>query len=474
MSMARSLDDEKYLTERNGWFYYYRRVPTVLRAFYPGNLIRVALNTKSLEVARARRDEMIEADEDYWGQLKLSLRLEKLGERMDTSHAQARYEIAKARALAAGFKFRSMDQLADPTQVEEIVRRVLAVDAKQTSDGRLNPVVVDAVLGGVEAPSVKVSHAMKTYQDEIMVANLRGKSPAQLKLWRQTKDRSLSYFVEVMGDMVIGEIGRDEARAYFKWWNDQVAPIDPDQKPKSPKTANKHFGDMRDLYSKYYSFLGEEDRQNPFRNLSFKTKKSKQKRRLPFSNKWVRERLLETGSMDGLSPEIFLATCIAIETGCRPGEIINLRPEDICLRVKIPHLRIAERDDREQKTDKGSIREIPLMGVALEAAKRAPLGFPKYHDKINSFSAAVSAAFTRRRLFETPEHVFYSFRHAFEDRMKEAGLDYELRMLILGHDNKRPEYGTGGSMAYRLQELRRITHPYPDDFFDAFDALPAS
>jgi integrase len=276
-----------------------------------------------------------------------------------------------------------------------------------------------------------------------------------------------------MGDLPLAEISREEARAYFKWWNDLVAPSDPEEKPKSPKTANKHFGDMRDLYQKYYTFMGEEERQNPFRNLTFRTKKSQQKKRLPFSNTWVRDKFLRTGAMDGLTPELFLTTCMAIETGCRPGELINLRPEDIRLDAKVPHLKIAEREDRQQKTEIGSIREVPLIGVALEAARRAPLGFPKYHDKINSFSAAVSAAFTRRKLFETPDHVYYSFRHSFEDRMKEAELDYELRMLILGHDNKRPEYGIGGSMDYRLKELQKISHPYPTDFFDAFDASPA-
>lgn len=472
--MARTSNDEKYLKKRNGWFYYYRRVPTALLPFYENKLIRVALDTKSTEVAKVRRDELVEADEDYWAQLKLSLKLENLGERMDITHARSRYEIAKARALAAGFKFRPMEQLADPSRIEEIVKRVLAVDGSQTSDGRLNPVMVDAVLGGVQEPTVTVTDAMKIYQNEIMTSSLRGKSPAQLKLWRQTKDRSVRYFIDAIGDMLIADIGRDEARAYFKWWNDQVLPMDPDEKPKSPKTANKHFGDMRDLYQRYYTFIGEEDRQNPFRNLSFKTKRSQQKKRLPFSDKWVRDRILRTGAMDGLTPEIFLITCLAIETGCRPGEIINLRPKDICLNDGVPHLKIAERNDRQQKTDIGSIREVPLMGVALEAAKRAPSGFPKYHDKINSFSAAVGAAFTRRNLFETPEHVFYSFRHAFEDRMKEAGLDYELRMLILGHDNKRPEYGIGGSMVYRLKELQKITHPYPSNFFDAFDAALAA
>lgn len=465
---------ERHLMERSGWYYYYRQVPARLRSFYEGRKIRIALGTQSMEVARLRRDELADADDDYWAQLKLSLDLEKAGEQMDTTFAKKRYEIAKARALAAGFKFRPVDQLADPAQIEDIVRRLMHIENTAASDGSLNPQVIDAVLGGVEPPSVTISEAMQIYQTDIMKAELRGKSPAQLKLWQQTKDRSLRYFTEVMSDMDIGQIEREDAQAYFKWWNDQVLPDDPNEKPKSPKTANKHFGDIRDLYGKYYTFMGDEERPNPFRNLSFKTKKGKQNKRPPFSNDWVRNRILNTGSMDGLTAEIFLITCILIETGCRPGEVINLRREDIRLDAKVPFIQVAERDDRVQKTDKGTIREIPLVGVALEAAKRAPLGFPKYHDKTNSFSAAASAAFTRRKLFETPNHVMYSFRHSMEDRMKEAGIDYELRLLILGHDNKRPEYGTGGSMEYRRSALRQVEHPFPDDYFETFDATHAS
>lgn len=191
--MTKTFRDEQFLRERNGWYHYQRHVPTKLRAFYPSKLIRVTLNTKSIEIAKMRRDELALADDEYWAELKLSLASERSGNQPDTTHAATRYEIAKQRALAAGFKFRPIDQLADPSQIEDIVKRRLAVESSQTSDGRLNPVVVDAVLGGVEEPSVKVSEAMKIYQDEIMVSALRGKSRAQLKLWRQTKDRSLRY-----------------------------------------------------------------------------------------------------------------------------------------------------------------------------------------------------------------------------------------------------------------------------------------
>jgi integrase len=468
--MAKSDDPDRYLLKRNGWYHYQRSVPLKLRGFYDGPLVRCSLQTQSLERAREQRNALAKADDDYWHSLKEKLRLEVAGHAMDIEPATKRYELAKARALSAGFRYKPLHELADPSLIEELVRRSLAIGEQSTADGRVVPEVADAMLGGVEEPKVPVSEAMAIYQTKIAIGELANKSPEQKRLWKATKDRSLNYFIAHKGDVALSEISREDAQDYFNWWNDQIFPADPDVKPKSPKTAARHFGDMRDLYTKYFAYMGEEKRENPFRNLNFKTRKSKSRKYPPFSNKWVRAKILVHEALEGLTEELQLITYILIETGCRHGEVINLRPEDILLDAKVPHIRIAEREDREFKTDEATLREIPLVGVALEAAKRAPQGFPKYHDKSNSFSAALGAAFDRRGLFESPRHVIYSFRHSFEDRMKEAGIDFELRCLLMGHDNKRPEYGTGGSLEYRRNELMKIAHPYPDDLFASFDA----
>jgi hypothetical protein len=50
----------------------------------------------------------------------------------------------------------------------------------------------------------------------------------------------------------------------------------------------------------------------------------------------------------------------------------------------------------------------------------------------------------------------YSFRHSFEDRLKEAGVDDELRRLLMGHAIDRPKYDSGGSLEWRYTELRKI------------------
>lgn len=82
----------------------------------------------------------------------------------------------------------------------------------------------------------------------------------------------------------------------------------------------------------------------------------------------------------------------------------------------------------------------------------------------NLFSASLLRAFRSRKLLPTRDHRIYSFRHSFEKRMLEAGLDYSLRCLLMGHKNSRPQYGDGGSLAYRRDELIRIAHPLDDEF----------
>lgn len=467
--MARDFDGDRYLKVRSGWYYYYRHIPRSVQAFYEGRTIRIALGTKSLEVARMRRDELVQADNAYWSQLKLAVDLEKAGEKLDTTHARKRYEVAKAHAMAAGFAYRPLSQLAETSQLEDIVRRLLSVERAATSDGRLVPAAIDSLLGGVEPPKVSVSEAMEIYQTKIAPPRLIKKSPEQKRLWKATLDRSLRYFVDAIGDLAMTDIAREHGQAYYEFWNGEITPEDPDTKPKSPKTAARHFGDMRNLYTEYFKYMGEEDRPNPFRNLGFKDRRANGRRKVAsFEDKWVREKILVPGWFEDLTDEIFLVPMIILETGCRPGEVINLRPEDIRIDAKIPHLVIPDRDDREVKTET-SVRRIPLVGVSLEAARRASDGFPKYHDKSNGFSAAANAAFRRKKLFPTQDHVIYSFRHSFEDRMKEAGIDYELRLLLMGHKNERPEYGTGGSLEYQRKELLKIAHPVPKGFFAAFD-----
>ena len=113
-----------------------------------------------------------------------------------------------------------------------------------------------------------------------------------------------------------------------------------------------------------------------------------------------------------------------------------------------------------------------MVGVSLEAMRKAPNGFPHYRDKSELLSASLMKAFKSRELFPTPDHRIYSFRHSFEKRMLEAGIDYGLRCILMGHHNTRPSYGDGGALSYRRDELLKIVHPVPEDTILAIRKLP--
>jgi|GEM_PF-2603328 len=63
-------DENRYLQLRNdGRWHYVRRVLGKYREFDQRTFIRKGLDTKSVDVARARRDLFVEADNLYWASL---------------------------------------------------------------------------------------------------------------------------------------------------------------------------------------------------------------------------------------------------------------------------------------------------------------------------------------------------------------------------------------------------------------------
>ena len=137
-----------------------------------------------------------------------------------------------------------------------------------------------------------------------------------------------------MGDMAIGDITRDHAREYLSWWVDRVVHGDATGRHYSPNTANRRIGDMRKLYSDYYLHMGQEDRPNPFRRLYIREKKKPPQP--AYEDKWVRNKILIPGALNGIAEDIVYPILMMIETGCRPSEIINLHPEDTVLDHPVP------------------------------------------------------------------------------------------------------------------------------------------
>ena len=452
----------KYLYLRGEYWNYKRNVPKQFTHVEPRTRIRVALNTHSLDLARAKRDALVIADDNYWQALAIEAEA-KGGVTEATRQVQdLLYKAASSRALAHGFTYKPVAQLTDERAIEELMERTEEL-AKNYTPGAKPPLTeTAALLGGIEKPgsgSIRVSEVFDLYVSEIAFDAQRKKSKAQRKSWEKAKRTSITYFIQAIGDLEIGEIQRLHALDYRNWWANRISNGDDKGERPTPYTANRHVGNIRTLYREYFAYKGEEDRSNPFRRLSFKEDRTTKKKRPPFETDWIRNKILTPGIFDTINEDARRIFYALIETGARPSEICNLRPENIRLDAPVPYLAIREAKSREIKAE-ASDRDIPLVGISLAAMKLHPNGFPRYFDKETSLSAILMKALKTRQLLPTDKHKVYSLRHSFEKRMLEAGLEYDLRCTLMGHKNERPDYGDGGSLEFRRAELMKIVLPY--------------
>lgn len=443
-------DPDRFLSQRAGNFLYKRRVPKdVLDLDERAPIVRISLKTSDRGKARALRDAYEQSDNEFWASLVKG---------DGTEASKARHKAAVARAKALGFAYRPVADLAATEAVEAILRRIEAVP-----QGKSEKPAGLALLGAAGDNDQTIRDALQTYFDTIAPDQIRLKSEEQRKRWKAKRLASVETFIALVGNLRMGEIGRDNAQRFHSFYMERIAPPGGAKPSATPNFGNQKIGHLRTLYREWFAYMGMPDRRNPFDKLSFSERKGRHAPRPAFSTGFIRDHLLKPGELAALNDEARNLVLAMIETGARPAELCNLTPSDIRLDADVPFIRVAPRldpeDPREIKTD-SSVRDIPLVGVSLEAMKLHPHGFPRYADASTSLSNLVNKYLRTNKLIEKPRQTLYSLRHAFEDRMKEGGIDEELRRILFGHSIDRPRYGTGGSMAWRRDELLKIALPF--------------
>ncbi len=443
-----AVDLDRHLSQRNGFYSYKRRVPLAIGELderYP--TIRLALGTRDLGEARAKRDAHERADDLLWA---------SLSEGGDQLLAEARYKSAVARATALGFTYRHLSSILLEESGADILSRLRALqDTKPSSPQEA------AILGGLSQPPVSLRRAFDIYVEEIVADEIIGKSEGQRGMWLRTKKRAVTTFEEVCGEKNLLAITREDALKFYNWWREKIAPKSKAKPTHSASSGNRDIGNLRVLYDRYCQHVGMDGFKNPFNGLSFAEKLKKS--RPPFPTDWIISKIFKPGALATLNEEARAIVLMIAETGCRPSEIANLTAGQIFLGDAVPHIQIEPRmdpdDPREIKTG-SSIRAVPLVGVALDVMKKFPQGFSRYKDKETHMSNTLNKYFRENGLFPTAKHVIYSLRHSFEDRMKVAGFDTELRMMLMGHMIDRPKYGAGGTLEWKHREMIKIALPF--------------
>lgn len=423
------------ITKDRGYWYFVKRVPKRFSHVDKRIQVRRALWTDSERDARAKAPAVEAEFMAYWEALAA-------GRKHD---AAAAYEAAKRLAIARGFSYRPAVELADAS-LEELVARLETLTGKDIATG--NDIEVSAVLGGAEVPSVSLTAAFEDFCRFAAVDRLAGKSEAQKKRWRKTREWSIKSFVTVCGDLPIAEIKRSDAQ---KFRDHLAARIEDNNLDRN--TANKQIGQLANLFQAWVEYHALE-LSNPFAKLGFK-ERSKKTTGVPYSVEFIRDRLLQESALSGLNDEAREVLLVMINTGARPSEVLGGR---FMIDDPVPYLDICADGNRELKTET-TARKIPLLGVSLDAACRIVDrgGISRYSDNSSSWSAAANKYLQNNGLRETPAHTAYSLRHSFEDRMTEAGVDDRIRAELMGHKYDRPDYGRGGSLEVRRKALEPIS-----------------
>jgi integrase len=428
------MSDGQYLTKRNGVWHYYRRVPVDYAHLDKRGDIKLSTKIKVAQDRAGTKAGRVAArlnatQEAYWRGLA------------DNKASEARQVYADAVKLARSL---GLDYLPPAAWSQQPISEVVARIEMAAVDGRMdNPSLRKAILGGVAKPEITLSSLFTEYEATQRTKNSK-MSPDQLRKWTSAKKRAVEILVEQKGDKALHELTRDDALSYADWWEDRIIAGE-----VNAGTANKnisHIGGMIRAVTKRLQLRLD----NVFAGTRIEG--GRDGNRKPFEIDFIRNVIL--GQLADLNDEARDAVYLVMETGARPSEIINLSKARIVLDAPIPFIRI-EAEDRLLKTEH-SERDVPLVGMALDAMRRHPEGFPRYFDKGSNLSATLMKHFKTHKLLPSDKHSIYSFRHSFKDRLKAAEAPEELIDELMGHATDKPKYGDGYGLKLKLKYLQAI------------------
>ncbi|QDW39035.1 tyrosine-type recombinase/integrase [Bradyrhizobium sp. KBS0727] len=424
------------LTKRNGVWHFVRRVPEPYAAVDPRGIVKLSTKIKVADDRAGVRAGRVAKQMDL--DLQASWRALAAG---TVQQASINVEQARALARALGLHYKPVEAV-----VQEGLADILArVDQLALGARRDDAATTAAVLGGVPLPEIMLS----TLCDEFFAAKRTAsakKSPGQLKKWMNGKRNAAALLISVVGDKAIHALTRDNALKFAEHWEQRV--LDDEVKAGTANRNLTHITGMLRAVSKRHQL-----RLEPV-FAGTRLEGDKARSRPPFTAPFIVSVMLAPGALDAMNVEERAAVHVIINTGARPSEIVNLRRPHIILDSNIPFIRIRP-DDRELKTDQ-SERDIPLVGIALEAMRAFPDGFPRYRDNGDSFSAAVNKFFAEHSMKPTELHTLYSLRHGFKDRLRDARAPDELTNELMGHATGKPKYGDGHGLEVKLHYLSEI------------------
>lgn len=303
------------LVQRESGYYLVRRVPVRYHRVEKRRQIWVALNTDSKKLADTKA-------EAAWEQLCESWEARLAG---DTSEADARYEAARNIAKSRGYRYLEAKDVAD-LPLDQIVDRIS--DSYDNLE-RAIPAEAEALLGAVPKPEITLKRALELYWP-MAKDKIRGKSKDQIRRWENPRKKAFKNLISVVGNITLNDMSPDDMLDFQDWWNERI-----DKEGLRPNSAKKDIAHI----SSALNLVNTRQRLGFNLPLSgYRIGEGEKRTRPAFSEKWIREKMLAPGALDGLNADARSILIGMINTGYRPSEAECMTRDQIHLEANIPYI----------------------------------------------------------------------------------------------------------------------------------------
>jgi len=434
-----------YLTMRDGYYYYFRRVPKHIKPYDSRRHIKISLKTRDKATAKKRALVQNEAIEKFWRNLAQSAPTDM---QRDTLYRDA---VQKARMH--GFVYRDITDLSENASAAELVDRLLALKAAEDKQPGAVVELGAALVGTADQPDIKLSEIWEMYRPKIG-DRLVGKTDHQIRKWENPRKLAVNNFIKAVGDKNILEVNRKDVLAFHDWWLNRVT-----KEGKKPASANKNFRHVKDMLDIVFTALDitpPVDVETLFAKIKLRVVDDS---RQSYEAEYVQRVFISGDALNGLNEEARALVYIMADTGARVAEITGLMPEDIRLDTPIPYIHIRSNARGGLKT-LHSERQIPLVGAALYGAKMFPNGLDRYSSG-DTASNVINKFLRENNLNPSDGNSLYSLRHTFKDRLRDIQAPEEVIDNLMGHKSRGPKYGRGHILETKLEWLNKIVFEPP-------------
>jgi len=305
-------------------------------------------------------------------------------------------------------------------------------------------------LGLRVAPNAKTTISAKSFSiTEALALYQRLKGSGKTKLFFESSERSMRYLTDFLGHDDLTALEISDAGRFRDYLFDRGM---------SSSSVKRIFSSVRAVIN-----LAIREQDLSFNNVfsgTFIPDDEAKIQRLPIPTDTLLNVQHECMQMDD-EPRWLIA--LISDTGMRLSEACGLLTSDICLDGAVPHIKLVVHQWRRLKTG-SSLRQIPLVGTSLWAAKRVvkqghQFAFPKYCNESKCNANSASAALNKWLKPRVPSDcVIHSFRHSLRDRLRAVECPADIIDAIGGWTTEGVghQYGKGHSLSTKYMWISKF------------------